>query len=94
MIGDDDFDDDSVGAEPLTAHVAGSGDGALGDLLLELITAVVRLNVLLGEADESEFRAARGRLGTLRKAMDELPTEPRARRRVGFKTPQKRKRKR
>lgn len=81
----DDGDDEPQELAPGGVQVA--GDSPLPDLLLSLITDSTRLAVLLGEATEEEWRAARGRLAAFLGVVDALPRHPPKRRRLGFEAP-------
>jgi hypothetical protein len=76
--------------DPLFGNAQGSaGITPLADLLLDMASAVIKLNILLQEAEDDEFKAVTGRLGVFRGLVDNLPTSPRARRAVGFRVAKK-----
>jgi hypothetical protein len=86
-----DEEDDEVVVETVvqdmgSVSVAGNSD-QLADLLLELVSAVVKLNVLLIEAPEDEFKIVRGRLVFFRRMVEDLPTRPSPKQAMGFKPP-------
>lgn len=60
--------------------------GALADTLHELSLHLCKVMFLLQEASPEEWREAEFRLETVRHLFSQLPTKPRARRRVGFVT--------
>jgi hypothetical protein len=69
-----------------SASPAGGAD-VVGDALLELYAAVMKLAVLVAEADEDEFRVIAPRLALLKAAVGCLPTAPAPRKRMGFQPP-------
>src|SRR5690606_32426258 len=58
---------------------------AMADLLLELTTNVVRLRLLMEEADEGEYKAAFKRLRAFREETSRLPAGPAPSTPMGFK---------
>ena len=58
--------------------------GPLAELILDMTCGVTRLVVLLGEADEEEWPHVEGRLRVLQGLVQQLPTRPRSRRKIGF----------
>lgn len=75
--------DDAV--EPLPGGVAGSGGpDELASLLLEMTCAATKAAVLLAEADDEDWKSVGGRLATFLLLVQQFPTSPRPRRRVGF----------
>jgi hypothetical protein len=96
---EDDWDDDEVDPDFVEdllidvalSHHAESPDGTqvLPDLLLDLTTMTARLNVLMAEAEEEEWKAAWPRLHAFLEQVGKLPTGPRARRPVGFRVREK-----
>ena len=69
---------DTGGASP-------GGASELGEAILDVAMALVRLSVLLGEADSSAWHDCRARIALLRSAVDALPAGPIQSRSVGFK---------
>jgi len=58
---------------------------AMADLLLELTINVVRLRLLMEEADEGEYKAAFKRLRAFREEISRLPEGPAPSTPMGFK---------
>lgn len=58
---------------------------AMADLLLELTINVVRLRLLMEEADEGEYKAAFKRLRAFREEISRLPEGPAPSAPMGFK---------
>jgi len=82
----DDFeDDDETQNTPTDSHVGSSGGEVLAELLIQSIAAVTTMAVLLSEADEDEWRTIYPRYATFLSIVEQLPREPRPRRRVGFR---------
>lgn len=82
----DDYEDEEspIEAGPGAVATAGGAD-VLGDALLELYGAVRKLQVLVSEVDEDEFRVIRPRLDLLKGAVADLPDSVQPKRRVGFR---------
>ncbi len=64
----------------------------LAELLLDLTTMTHRLGVLLGEADDDEFKSVRSRFVAFATAVRALPTAAVPRKQIGFKVATKKKR--
>lgn len=85
---DDDFWDEDPGIVALQGGPAASGGSdELSSLVLELLCAVTKLQILLIEADEDDFKVVAPRLGALVQSVARLSMTPKPRRRVGFKVP-------
>jgi hypothetical protein len=67
--------------------VAAGGLEVMGDGLLQLYAEIVKLAVVLREAEPEEFRVLVPRLRLLKDAVAALPLEPRPRHMVGFRPP-------
>lgn len=92
---DDDWDDEEPGLEALSGAVSAAGGmEETAGLLLEMLCGATKLRYLLLEADEIEFRSVAARLASLQAAIAELPTVPKAGRKVGFKVDHKKRRQR
>lgn len=91
---DDDFwDDEDPSIVALQGGPAGSaGADELSSLVLEMLCAVTKLQILLIEADEDDFKVVAPRLGALVQSVARLSMTPKPRRRVGFKVPVAKKR--
>lgn len=83
---DEEFWEDEAPLDTTNAFAsAPDGPTMLADLLLELSSAMMKLRVLLTEAEEAEFMAVVPRYAALLEEVDKLPTEPTRRRKIGFK---------
>lgn len=87
--------EEEPGVEPLpgSASLSGGPD-ALSELLLELTAGALRAAILLAEADNDDWQVVGGRLAAFRGIVEQFPTSPRARRRLGFRVEPKPKPKR
>lgn len=80
-------DDDEPENQATTAHAFSAGHQEAGALLLELVPALIRLHILLSEAEEDEFRVLQPRLRAFLECADNLPRVATPQRRLGFKHP-------
>lgn len=79
--------EDEETLEALHGTVAGSGGpDELSALLLEMSALAFRAAVLLAEADDEDWKSIGGRLHAFMNVVQQFPSGPRPRRRVGFRT--------
>ncbi len=83
---DEEWDWEDPLPDPLVGSPPARCEDPTADLLVDLVGDVARLHVLLEGADEDEWRGFARRLQQFRSLVDNLPTGPRSRRRVGFRT--------
>lgn len=82
---DDDFDFDIDVVEIGEGHATPAVESdEVGDLLLEMASASVRLLILMNELDHEGWNAIVGRYKSLASILAQLPTEAPAAKRVGF----------
>lgn len=87
---EDDYEDAPV--EALSGNIQSMGDTSeMGTVILMLTGELTKLEILLGEVDEDEFRKLSPRLGRLLGVLARIP-RPRALRRLGFQMPSKERR--
>ena len=91
MDEDDDFFEDDEDPSWEMAGSPDSSESAMSDLLLELTINVVRLRMLMEDAEEGEFKAVFKRLSSFHAEVTKLPKEPTPREPLGFKAPSKKK---
>lgn len=90
------MDEDDIEDAPVDALPSGAPSGisdnveVLAEHILELTCSLVKLNILLTEADEREWSAVKARLAALRRATELIPKAPTQRRTMGFKGKQTR----
>lgn len=84
-------EDDDRPVEPLHGGASATMTTDLADLLLDLVTSTTRVGVLLAEADEETYRLVGGRLEAFLGVVENLPTDPAPRRKLGFQTKKGRK---
>lgn len=90
----DDYEDEETPVEALTGHVqSAGGTDELAGLLLEIVAAVTKAAVLLGELDADEYAHVAPRVSALLRCMATVPLEGRPRRKLGFAVQVKAKRK-
>lgn len=77
-------DDEPVTIGNGSVDAGNSGVEALGELILDLTLGMVKVRVLLEEADEDAWKVLKPRLDRFRDEIQRLPSAPRARRRIGF----------
>ena len=95
ILGEEPLEPDDPPTEMLASPLASSSSGAdvVAEALLALTGEVVKLSVLLLEADEDEMRLVGPRLKLFQTVVASLNTTPRPRRRMGFGVPKVKRRK-
>lgn len=83
---EEEWDEDEEVDFDLTAPPEDDSEQAMAELLLELTINVVRLRLLMEEADEGEYKAAFKRLRAFREEISRLPEGPEPSNPMGFKT--------
>lgn len=83
---EEEWDEDEEVDFDLTAPPDDDSEQAMAELLLELTINVVRLRLLMEEADEGEYKAAFKRLRAFREEISRLPEGPEPSTPMGFKT--------
>ena len=89
MEEDDDFFDEDEEVSLDYAAATSDEESALSDLLLELTINIVRLRMLMEEAEEGEFKAVFRRLASFHAEVARLPKSPALKEPMGFKAPKK-----
>jgi hypothetical protein len=77
-------DDEVVTIGAGSVDVSASGVEALGELLLDLTLGMLKVRVLLEEADEDVWKVLGPRLARVHDEISRLPSAPRPRRRIGY----------
>lgn len=82
---DEECEDHEPEVEALPGGVAGSGGpDVLAELLLDMSAGALKACVLLGESDDEDWKSIGPRLSTFLSLVQQFPTGPRPRRRMGF----------
>jgi hypothetical protein len=80
----EDFEEEVFSDDKIDGGAAIAGSSELPDLLLQLIGEITKLETLMSELDEQEYKVVQRRYKTLLKACERLPKTFLKVKRVGF----------
>lgn len=83
---DEEWEEEDEAVDFDLAAPAEDSENDVAELLLELTINVVRLRMLMDEAEEGEYKAAFKRLQTFYDELERLPNSPTFKRPMGFRT--------